>query len=250
MPLMDDGRPGHRSECRALHDRAQVNCAVGLHGRDGAISCQTRSGYPLCIKGIAHIAGAFRTLLSHHWTSAPQSCRRSGQIGQVRRAIATLPPILLQLRGTAPHGAPAVAGRRCNNRCVIVMARGAGLRPCHGLLGRAPGQEGFIRMRRNGWSRGRHSTDARALPYSCDGAGAPVFQLAFHAPGNPRARGTPGFQPSPWPRVVDEFDHTRLQSPRTADCVGVPRAVFEACSATTPEERRPGTGGQLFILRW
>jgi drug/metabolite transporter (DMT)-like permease len=34
-----------------------------------------------------------------------------------------------------------------------------------------------------------------------------------------------------------EFDHTRLQSPRISRSLGVPRAVFEACSATTPEDR-------------
>ena len=44
--------------------------------------------------------------------------------------------------------------------------------------------------------------------------------------------------------------HTGRSYRECAETSGIPRAVFEACSATTPEDRRPGRGGQLVILRW
>ena len=108
-------------------------------------------------------------------------------------------------------------------------------------------------------------TDAKAKlrrPCSLAGAGAPVFQTAFLPSlyaGAYRADPTCATQGRAERRALslpaascsDEIElHEIAVTTERPGYPGVPRAVFEACSATTPEERRPGTGGQLVILRW
>jgi len=88
------------------------------------------------------------------------------------------------------------------------------------------------------------------MPHPSRGAIAPGVWV-IPAPERMRARGTPGSQGTRGPR--------RLAAPRLAEVYleppvrrspGVPRAVFEACSAPTPEDRRPCCGHPLDILRW
>jgi hypothetical protein len=59
-----------------------------------------------------------------------------------------------------------------------------------------------------------------------------------------------GPQPARGPVHDATLVHEIAVTTDTAENLGVPRAVFEACSATTPEDRHPGAGDQRGILRW
>lgn len=92
-----------------------------------------------------------------------------------------------------------------------------------------------------------------AVGKACFSRTCAIARVVWAAPGTPfvvlacpvrRARGTPGFSQPAAPCGMCELA-TRVQSPRTRRLTGVPRAVFEACSATTPEDRRPGEGRPL-----